>query len=52
MPKITVTQKNYDGQGNNRIFTRWVKRGQSEITVQRISQAYNLDHTDIIVSES
>ena len=51
MPKITVTQKNYDGAGNNRTFTRWVKRGQADITVRRMARAYNPDHTEITVSE-
>jgi len=46
MVKITIIQRNFDGQGNDRKRVRWVKRGQVEITIQRLSQAYNLDHTD------
>jgi len=47
MAKVTATQINWDGKGNNRTFTRWVKRGQAELTARQMARAYNLDHTEI-----
>jgi hypothetical protein len=51
MPKIVITQKNFDGAGGDRVHSMWVARGQAEITVRRKSQAYNMDHTTIEVME-
>lgn len=51
MPKIITTQKNFDGKGNDRVFTRWVKPGQAEITVQRMSRAYKAESTEFSIIE-
>lgn len=47
--KVVAIQRNFDGQGNDRRHTRWVKPDQVDLTVQRMSRAYNLDHTDITI---
>lgn len=47
MAKIVITQKDFDGQGSDRIFTHWPKKGQAQITADRMSRAYNLDNTTI-----
>lgn len=47
MRKITITQINFDGQGNDRVSVLWVSPGQVESTVRRKMRAYNMDHTII-----
>lgn len=50
MRKITVTQVNFDGNGNDREFTYWVKLGQVALKIRDIERAYNMDHTTIAVT--
>lgn len=50
MRKITIVQKNWDGQGNDRTFTRWVKLGQIRLALDSIARAYNMDHTEVSVT--
>ena len=47
MRNIVVTQINFDGQGNNREFSYWVKKDQVELKIQAVNRAYNMDHTTI-----
>lgn len=51
MRRITITQINFDGQGNDRIAYLWVKADQVALTIERKSRAYNMDHTIIIASD-
>jgi hypothetical protein len=48
MRKITVIQENFDGRGNDREFTYWVKPGQVDLKVRDLNRAFNMDHTRII----
>lgn len=50
MNKIQVTQKNWNGKGDNRTFTYWVKTGQVALKLRDISRAYNMDNTEVAVT--
>ena len=47
MRRIVITQINFDGQGGDRVQTRWVKPGQVATTIRQIERAYNMYHTKI-----
>lgn len=47
MRNILVTQINFDGQGNDRTFSYWVKPDQVELKVRDLNRAYNMDRTKI-----
>lgn len=47
MIKVTVTQINWNGRGDNRSFTYWVKPDRLARRLARIEQAYNMDHTTV-----
>jgi hypothetical protein len=47
MRNIVVTQINFDGQGNDRALSYWVKKDQVALKIQSINRAYNMDHTTI-----
>lgn len=49
MREITITQKNFDGKGNDRVFREWVKPDAVALRIRRIEQAYNMDHTTVTV---
>lgn len=49
MRKITVTQKNWNGKGDDRSFTYWVKPDQVPLKIRDIERAYNMDATEVTI---
>lgn len=49
MRKITIIQRDYDGNGTDRTSVLWVKSAEAEGFLRRKERAYNLDHTEFIV---
>lgn len=49
MTRITITQIDWNGHGDERILTRWVRPSDVEYTLRRIAAAFNMDHTVVKV---
>lgn len=50
MRKIIVTQKDWNGRGDDRKLVYWVKPGQVELKLRSIGRAFNMDSTEVQVS--
>lgn len=52
MLTIEITQKNWDGKGNDRTFyKRGVRESELERKLGQIARAYNQEHTEVQVIE-
>lgn len=49
---LEITQLNYDGHGNNRVFRQYVVDATLRTRLSNIRRAYNLNSTTVTVDDT